>query len=116
MVDERENETEAELREGVNTKKKEDEVRDLEKGKEEEDDVNNNNNDHEEFNLSRFHRLNPTNPLRIVINSSTRVATPPPTQSQSQSQRSHPRSIPIPQQQQPQPQPHQQVCSFFVLF
>ena len=63
--------------------KKEERVRDLEKGEvrsivvvdDDDDDVENvahghgHGGDHEEFNISRFHRLNPTNPLRIVINS-----------------------------------------------
>ncbi|KAJ1409026.1 Choline transporter-like [Sesbania bispinosa] len=113
-VVERENETGAGM--GERDAKKEEEVegvKDLEKGEvgveekvvQRNDDVN---NDHEEFNLSRFHRLNPTNPLRIVINSSTRVGTPPPP---AQSHRSHTRSTPsstpltrstpTPQQQQP---------------
>lgn len=75
--------------------------------------------DDEEFNLSRFHRLNPTNPLRIVINSSTRAARPsPPTQSQRSHThtRSVPTQIPIPTPapapiQTPQPPPPQ-VCFF----
>ncbi|XP_061368997.1 protein PNS1 isoform X2 [Gastrolobium bilobum] len=120
VVVDRENETEAEVREEGDAKNKVEEVKDLEKGKvgfEERvihsNDVSNGgdvHNYHEEFNLSRFNRLNPTNPLRIVINSSTRVATPPPAaQSQQsqpqpqsqQSQRSHTRSTPTPPQQQP---------------
>lgn len=102
---ERETETEAgaEVREG-NAKKEREEVevaKDLEKGEvgfkekmiqSSHDDEN--HNSHEEFQLSRFHRLNPMNPLRIVINSATRVATPSP----SQSRPSQPRSTPTPQQ------------------
>ncbi|PNX94747.1 protein PNS1-like, partial [Trifolium pratense] len=108
-VDERENEGGARR---MDDGKKEERVRDLEKGEvrrsndvvddDDDDDVENvahghgHGNDHEEFNLSRFHRLNPTNPLRIVINSSTRVAKPsPPTQSQRS--HTHTRSIPTPQ-------------------
>ncbi|XP_027937228.1 protein PNS1 [Vigna unguiculata] len=92
VVVEKENET------VVGAKKEED----LEKGEvgvEEERKVQNNDvvDDHEESHLAGFHRLNPTNPLRIVINSSTRVATP----SAAQSQRPHTqtRSTPTPLQQ-----------------
>lgn len=66
-------------------------------------------NDHEESHLSSLHRLNPTNPLRIVINSSTRVATPSPVQSQRShththtQTHTHTRSTPTPQVQQPNP-------------
>ncbi|WRX09679.1 Choline transporter-like - like 1 [Theobroma cacao] len=56
------------------------------------------------FNVSMMQRLNPTNPLRIVINGGTRVATPSPSQS-SRFQppppappRSQPRSTPTPQE------------------
>ncbi|KAG8486433.1 hypothetical protein CXB51_019909 [Gossypium anomalum] len=55
------------------------------------------------FHVSMLQRLNPTNPLRIVINGGTRVATPSPSQS-SRFQptpppppRSQPRSTPTPQ-------------------
>lgn len=70
----------------VGVKKEED----LEKGEvdvEEERKVQSNDvvDDHEESHLAGFHRLNPTNPLRIVINSSTKVVTP----SAAQSQRPH---------------------------
>ncbi|KAK7243429.1 hypothetical protein RIF29_38225 [Crotalaria pallida] len=119
VVVERENETEADVVRERDDAKKEDGVKDLEKGEVgfEERVINSNannggggggdddvvHNDHEEFQLSRFNRLNPTNPLRIVINSNTRVATPSPAQSQrSQTQtQSQPRSTPTPQQQQP---------------
>jgi hypothetical protein len=141
-VDERENEAEARR---MDDGKKEERVRDLEKGEvrsndvvddDDDDDVENvahghghghgHGGDHEEFNISRFHRLNPTNPLRIVINSSTRVAKPsPPTQSQRS--HTHTRSIPTPQPipapiQTPQPPssppspPQERVCFFFFLF
>ncbi|XP_054814875.1 protein PNS1 [Prosopis cineraria] len=78
-------EAEAEVREGNgNKEEKEEEAKDLEKGKVdfEERDIQTNYNNvenrhaHEEFQHSMFHRLNPTNPLRIVINSNTRVASP----------------------------------------
>ncbi|XP_017425802.1 uncharacterized protein LOC108334456 isoform X2 [Vigna angularis] len=95
VVVEKENET------VVGAKKEED----LEKGEvdvEEErkvqsnDVVDDQSYDHEESHLAGFHRLNPTNPLRIVINSSTRAATP----SAAQSQRPHTqtRSTPTPLQ------------------
>jgi len=53
--------------------------------------------EHQESHLSGFHRLNPTNPLRIVINSSTRVATPSPAQAQ-RPPHTHTRSTPTPLQ------------------
>ena len=119
--------------------KKEEGLRDLEKGEvgknevvddddddDDDEDVENvahghgHHDDHEGFNVSRFHRLNPTNPLRIVMNSNTRVAKPPPPK---KSQRSHTptRSIPIPtpapiQTPQPPPPPQQPVCQFFLVF
>lgn len=123
MVD-REDEEKArvEVREGNNGRKnEEEEVKDLEKGEvgfEEERVVQNKNEgnenhhhnvkNHEEFPLSRFNRLNPTNPLRIVVNNATRVASPslqppPPAAAASavppppQSEPSQPRSIPTPQ-------------------
>lgn len=70
---------------------------DLEKGEERKSDVSSNDHQESESHLSSFHRLNPTNPLRIVLNSSTRVATPPPPRSQPS--HSHTRSTPTPQQQ-----------------
>lgn len=76
---------------------------DLERGEERESDVSSNNHQESESHLSSFHRLNPTNPLRIVLNSSTRVGTPSPPQFQPS--HSHTRSTPTPQQQHPQPQP-----------
>lgn len=54
------------------------------------------------FHVTMLQRLNPTNPLRIVINGGTRVATPSPSQT-SRFQptppppRSQPRSTPTPQ-------------------
>ncbi|KAJ7949237.1 Plasma-membrane choline transporter family protein [Quillaja saponaria] len=85
-----------EVKEG-NEKKEEEEVKDLEKGQAgvKETVIQSNlsgDNNHEEFQLSRLQRLNPSNPLRIVINSANRVATASP------SQRPQPRSTPTPQQ------------------
>ncbi|KAK4253758.1 hypothetical protein QN277_010394 [Acacia crassicarpa] len=78
-----------------------------------------NRNDHrEEILLSKFHRLNPTNPLRIVINGpNNRVSNPshaqaqrPPSHGQAQrppsharAQRPQPRSVPLPTPQEQQP-------------
>ncbi|KAI9078585.1 hypothetical protein K1719_039423 [Acacia pycnantha] len=60
-----------------------------------------NRNDHrEEILLSKFHRLNPTNPLRIVINGpNNRVSNPSP----AQAQRPQPRSVPLPTPQEQRP-------------
>ncbi|CAL2237300.1 unnamed protein product [Prunus armeniaca] len=86
-VVERESE-EVEVRGENGEKKEEGEERDVEKGEEvgfeyEEQAVaaeSNTNDDHNQrdVHMSMMHRLNPTNPLRIVINSNTRAATPPP--------------------------------------
>ncbi|WVZ19012.1 hypothetical protein V8G54_006334 [Vigna mungo] len=93
VVVEKENET------VVGVKKEED----LEKGEvdvEEErkvqsnDVVDDQSYDHEESHLAGFHRLNLTNPLRIVINSSTRAVTP--SAAQSQRPHTHMRSTPTP--------------------
>lgn len=124
VVDERGNESEGARK--MDDGKKEEGLRDLEKGEVGKNDVEDDDDDdedvenvahghgghghhdeHEGFNVSRFHRLNPTNPLRIVMNSNTRVAKPPPPK---KSQRSHTptRSIPIPTPapiQTPQPPP-----------
>lgn len=87
QVVEREGE-EVEVREENGKNKEEGEERDVEKGEEvgfefEEQAVaaeSNTNDDHNQsdVHMSMMHRLNPTNPLRIVINSNTRAATPPP--------------------------------------
>ncbi|KAK4285461.1 hypothetical protein QN277_002155 [Acacia crassicarpa] len=128
------NEAEAEVREGnvnKNEEKEEEEAKDLEKGevdfKERAIQTNyknaENRHTHEEFQHSMYHRLNPTNPLRIVMNSNARVAspspvpphrpppshphphpqppTPPPPSTPPESQPSEPRSIPILQPQRP---------------
>ncbi|XP_028776297.1 protein PNS1-like [Neltuma alba] len=130
------NEAKAEVREGnVNKKeeKEEDEAKDLEKGEvgfeerafQTNYDNAENRHTHEDFQHSMYHRLNPTNPLRIVLNSNTRVASPspppppppshprphphpppPPSPSPSpspppESQPSEPRSVPILQPQRP---------------
>lgn len=85
----------SEEREG-NVEKGEEGVKDLEKGEVglQEKVVESNNINQNDFHLSRLQRLNPSNPLRIVLNSSTRVATPSPSQF---SQASHHRSTPTPQ-------------------
>ncbi|XP_065871128.1 uncharacterized protein [Euphorbia lathyris] len=58
---------------------------------EEEEKVNVDDENQRNLNISMMQRLNPSNPLRLVINSSTRVATPSPSQT------SLPRSTPTPQ-------------------
>ncbi|XP_040992847.1 protein PNS1-like [Juglans microcarpa x Juglans regia] len=84
----------------------EEEVKDVEKGDvgSQEELVGSNN--HEEFHLSRMQRLNPTNPLRLVINNATRVGTPSPSQPthpaqpaqpSQPAQPAQPRSTPTPQ-------------------
>ncbi|XP_040994890.1 protein PNS1 [Juglans microcarpa x Juglans regia] len=80
-----------------NDKKEEEEVKDVEKGEVgfQEELVGSNN--HGDFHLSRVQRLNPTNPLRIVINSATRVGTPSPSQLSQPSQPAQSRSTPTPQ-------------------
>ena len=104
---ERENQNGADVRE-ENGKKEMDEVNDLEKGEavfgkkviQSNDNNGDSHNNLGEFHTSRFNRLNPTNPLRIVINSGTRVGTPAPASAfapapaPASSQRSQPRSTP----------------------
>ena len=90
-----------------NVEKEEQKVKDLEKGEVGfEEKVVESDNNLDEFQVSRFQRLNVSNPLRIALNASTRVATPSPSQfsqprytpSPSQfSQASQPRSTPTPQ-------------------
>ncbi|KAE8679833.1 protein PNS1-like isoform X2 [Hibiscus syriacus] len=91
---------------GVVVEEKEREEEDLEKGKVgafvEENRLGMNEEERDHFHVSMLQTLNPTNPLRIVINGGTRVATPSPSQS-SRFQtppppRSQPRSTPTPQQ------------------
>lgn len=106
---ERENETRAQvLREedGKKKEKKEEKTMDLEERLQEKviqmnsngTGSENHNDHHEEILLSRFQTLNPTNPLRIVINGATnRASNPPP----AQSQRPQPRSVPVPQERRP---------------
>ncbi|GMN53661.1 hypothetical protein TIFTF001_022793 [Ficus carica] len=108
-VVEREEVGEGIVREGnVKREEEEEEVKDVEKGEVgleekvvEKKNIDNNNNEEQEqegFNMSMLQRLNPTNPLRIVINSDgTRLATPSPSQFSQRSQRSQPRSTPTPQ-------------------
>ena len=75
---------ESEVRE-ENEEEEEEEVKDVEKGEVAlQEHVVESNNNYGDFQLSRMERLNPSNPLRIVINSNTRVPTFSP------SQRSHP--------------------------
>ncbi|KAG2668748.1 hypothetical protein I3760_14G005200 [Carya illinoinensis] len=86
-----------------NDKKEEEEVKDVEKGEVgfQEELVGKNN--HGDFHLSRMQRLNPSNPLRIAVNSATRVGTPSPSQLSQPSQPSQPaqaRSTPTPQPSQ----------------
>lgn len=80
----------------------EEEEKDVEKGElgfeEKVIEINNQRN----FQLSKMQRLNPTNPLRIVLNGGTRVATPPSHFSQPPppphpSNFAQPRSTPTPQ-------------------
>ncbi|GAV75412.1 Choline_transpo domain-containing protein [Cephalotus follicularis] len=93
---------EGEVMEEENRKKnEEEEVRDIEKGKvgvgEKVVQERNTNDELEgDFHVSMLQRLNPTNPLRIVINGSTRAAAPSPSQAYAPS--SQPRSTPTPQQ------------------
>ncbi|KAF4346895.1 hypothetical protein G4B88_015003 [Cannabis sativa] len=75
-------------------------VKDLEKGEvglEGEEKVvhDNNVNNGEEFQISMMQRLNPTNPLRVLVQNSTRVDTPSPSQFSQHS--TQPRFTPTPQ-------------------
>ena len=89
-----------------NGKKEMDEVNDLEKGEavfgekviQSNDNNGDNHNDLGESHMSRFNRLNPTNPLRLVINTGTRVGTPATAPAPAPSQHSQPRSTPAPRQ------------------
>ena len=70
-----------------------------------------NHNEHREgILLSKFQTLNPTNPLRIVINSNNmnRVSNPSPAQPQRPPQ---PRSVPFPIPQQVRPVSYIQASS-----
>lgn len=62
---------------------------DINRGEEGSQEQLNQTNPPRDFQMSRLQRLNPTNPLRIVLNAANRVATPSPSQ---------PRSTPTPQQ------------------
>lgn len=89
-------ETETEKRQEEELEDEEEAERDVEKGevgtvKEKVIESNVNNDEQRDFHVSMLQRLNPTNPLRIVVNGSTRVATPSPAQP------SLPRSTPTPQ-------------------
>ncbi|KAK9283097.1 hypothetical protein L1049_011327 [Liquidambar formosana] len=88
-----EGENDGEEREAAEEEKKKDDAegKDVEKGEMGFQEEAVRANPQEDFQVSMLQRLNPSNPLRIVINASTRAATPSPAQSQ-------PRSTPTPQQ------------------
>lgn len=95
---------ESEVRE-ENEEKEEEEVKDVEKGELGlQEHVVESNNNYGDFQLSRMQRLNPSNPLRIAINSNTRVPTFSPSQ---RSHPSHPPHPPHPSQLPHPPQPPQ---------
>ncbi|GLT38970.1 hypothetical protein SLA2020_131830 [Shorea laevis] len=114
---ENEKKGEEEEEEEVEKGEEEEEEGDVEKGKVdavmEENVIEKNNEERDHLNVSMLQRLNPTNPLRIVINGGTRVHTPPqphhPPPPPSQPNRptpphySRPRSTPIPTPPQPSP-------------
>lgn len=92
---EKEEERDEEEEEGNGRKERMEGERDVEKGEmgvEEKVMESKNVEDQRNFHVSMLQRLNPSNPLRIVINSNTRVASPSPSQT------SLPRSTPTPQQ------------------
>ncbi|OAY39942.1 CTL-like protein DDB_G0274487 [Manihot esculenta] len=92
---EEEEERDEEEEEGNGRKERMEGERDVEKGEmgvEEKVMESKNVEDQRNFHVSMLQRLNPSNPLRIVINSNTRVASPSPSQT------SLPRSTPTPQQ------------------
>ena len=84
-----------------NEEKEEEEMKDVEKGEVGFHKGVVENNNYGEFQLSRMQRLNPSNPLRIVINSATRV----PTTSPSQPPPPHARAQPPPPPARAQPPP-----------
>lgn len=89
-----------------NEEKEEEEMKDVEKGEVGFQERVVESNNYGEFQLSRMQRLNPSNPLRIVINSATRVPTASPSQRpfQPPSQRpSQPPSQPPPPPAHAQP-------------
>ncbi|XP_062174737.1 protein PNS1 isoform X2 [Alnus glutinosa] len=63
-----------------NEKKEEEEAKDVEKGEVGFQEQVIGSDGHGDFHVSRMQRLNPSNPLRLVINSATRVGTPSPPQ------------------------------------
>nr|POE81546.1 protein pns1 [Quercus suber] len=67
-----------------NEEKEEEEMKDVEKGEVGFQERVVESNNYGEFHLSRMQSLNPSNPLRIVINSATRVPTASPSQRPSQ--------------------------------
>ncbi|KAM4072829.1 hypothetical protein ACJW30_11G165500 [Castanea mollissima] len=92
-----------------NEEKEEEEMKDVEKGEVGFQERVVESNNYGEFQLSRMQMLNPSNPLRIVINSATRVPTASPSQRPSQPHaqpppppaHAQPRSTPAPTPQQP---------------
>lgn len=73
-----------------NEKKEEEEVKDVEKGEVGFQEQVIGSDGHGDFHVSRMQRLNPSNPLRIVINSATRVGTPSPPQPVRPARPAHP--------------------------
>ena len=86
-----------------NEEKEEEEMKDVEKGEVGFHKGVVENNNYGEFQLSRMQRLNPSNPLRIVINSATRVPTTSPSQRPSQPPPPHARAQPPPPPAHAQP-------------
>lgn len=83
-------------------KKKEDELKDVEKGEFVVQEPEINGQKPGDFHMARMQRLSATNPLRLVIENANRVASPSPAHSQSHPSRpspapSQPRSTPTPQ-------------------
>jgi hypothetical protein len=73
-----------------NGKKEEQEVKDVEKGEVGFQEEVVGSHGHGDFHVSRMQRLNPSNPLRIVINSATRVGSPSPPQPAHPARPAHP--------------------------
>lgn len=85
--------------------KLEEEVKDVEKGEEGFQGEVVGSNNHGDFHVSRMQRLNPSNPLRIAINSATRVGTPSPSQPSHPSHPSQPTHPSQPAQPRSTPTP-----------
>lgn len=88
-----------------NEKKEEEEVKDVEKGEVGFQEEVIGSDGHGDFHVSRMQRLNPSNPLRIVINSATRVGSPSPPQPVHPAHPSHPPHPPHPSHPPPPPHP-----------